>query len=151
MSDHLEDAAARALRIVSDLRDPETSEMRIVAQNDAQEHLAYLAGLIRGGAATGTIPAREILRGRLSAQVASGGIIANERAARRRAEADLALVRAEWNAAREQRDELRDAVKTLLAYDSVQRLAPQRVLDLVARIERLRETPAEGARRLHVE
>jgi hypothetical protein len=50
VTDHLDQAATRALEIAAQIRDPETSEMRVAAAYNALEHLTYLAGLIRGGA-----------------------------------------------------------------------------------------------------
>jgi len=69
MPDHLEQAAAKAVELAEELsrRGPDL-DVR------AALHFHYLAGLIRGGAVP-TIPAREILRGRLSASVTRAGVL----------------------------------------------------------------------------
>jgi hypothetical protein len=69
MTDHLDEAATKAIELAEKLADQqwERDEWTTLAVRAAQ-HLTYMAGLVRGGAVR-AIPSREVLRGRFSANI----------------------------------------------------------------------------------
>lgn len=155
MTNHLDEAATTAVELAAELCTAipieEDTEQAVVGRRiRVAAHLTYLAGLIRGGAVqeTGT-------------DVTARGIIANERNARLRAEAELRdtnahLERAlepaasiELEGLRRRVHALRAALKDLLDNDGD--LIDEKRRNALARTYRESETPAQAAARLHVE